>query len=84
MAYRRFIPIAVLLVLLVTALATGQGKPPLSHAEAAPFIGTWLFTLLGVQDPGFRLFGVNLIPAFIGAVVIAVALQLFSHRRPLG
>ena len=47
------------------------------------FIGTWLFALLGVQDPGFRLFGVNLIPAFVGAVVIAVALQLFSRRRPL-
>jgi hypothetical protein len=45
MAYRRFIPIAVLLVVLVTALASGQGKPSLSHAEVAPFIGTWLFTM---------------------------------------
>ncbi|HEV7662521.1 MAG TPA: GlsB/YeaQ/YmgE family stress response membrane protein [Chloroflexota bacterium] len=46
-------------------------------------IGTWLFGLLGVHDPGFRLFGVDLIPAFVGAVVIAVALQLFTARRPL-
>jgi uncharacterized membrane protein YeaQ/YmgE (transglycosylase-associated protein family) len=47
------------------------------------FIGTWLFAVLGVHDPGFRLFGVDLIPAFVGAVVIAVALQLFTSRRPL-
>lgn len=46
-------------------------------------VGTWLFRAVGVHDPGFRLFGVDLIPAFIGAVVIAVALQLFSMRRPL-
>jgi hypothetical protein len=45
MAYRRLIPIAVLLVVFVPALARGQGTPSLSHAEAAPFIGTWLFTM---------------------------------------
>ena len=44
MAYRRFKPIAVLLVVLVTPLASVQ-KSSLSHAEAAPFIGTWLFTM---------------------------------------
>ena len=45
MANRRGIPIAVLLVLLLTAPARGQGKPSLSHAEVAPFVGTWLFTM---------------------------------------
>src|SRR5215212_901602 len=52
MAYRRFIPIAVLLVVFVTALAGGQGKPSLSHAEVAPFIGTWLFTM--TEPEGFK------------------------------
>ena len=47
------------------------------------FIGTWLFGVLGIHDPGFTLFRVDLIPAFVGAVVVAVALQLFSTRRPL-
>ena len=45
MAYRQFIPFAVLLVVLVTALVSGQGKASLSRAEAGPFIGTWLFTM---------------------------------------
>ena len=30
------------------------------------FIGTWLFHVLGIRDPGFELFGVHLIPAFVG------------------
>ena len=46
------------------------------------FIGTWLFRAVGIHDPGFILFGVDLIPAFVGAVVIAVAAQLLSGRRP--
>lgn len=46
-------------------------------------VGTWLFRAIGFHDPGFQLFGVDLIPAFVGAVLIAVALQLFSMRRPL-
>ena len=45
MAFRRFIPFAMVLVVLVTALVSGQGKPALSHAAAGPFIGTWLFTM---------------------------------------
>ena len=45
MSYRRFIPVGVLLVVLVTALVSGQGTPSLSQAAAGPFIGTWLFTM---------------------------------------
>jgi len=47
------------------------------------FIGTWLFARLGIHDPGFVLFGVDVIPAFVGAVVIAVAAQLISGRRSI-
>ena len=42
-----------------------------------------LFRLLGIHDPGFTLFGVDIIPAFVGAVIIAVAAQLFTARRPI-
>lgn len=45
------------------------------------FVGAWLFAVLGIHDPAFRLFGVDLIPAFVGAVVIALAAQLFTSRR---
>jgi uncharacterized membrane protein YeaQ/YmgE (transglycosylase-associated protein family) len=44
-------------------------------------VGGWLFHLLGVRDPGFDLFGVHLIPALVGAVVVALAAQLFTSRR---
>ena len=44
-------------------------------------VGAWLFHVLGVHDPGFRLFGVDLAPAFVGAVVVAFAAQLFTSRR---
>ena len=47
------------------------------------FIGAWLFKVLGIHDPGFSLFGVDLIPAFVGAVVVAFAAQLFTTRRPV-
>ena len=47
------------------------------------FIGTWLFRVVGLHDPGFSLFGIDLIPAFVGAVVIAIAAQLLSNRRSL-
>jgi uncharacterized membrane protein YeaQ/YmgE (transglycosylase-associated protein family) len=47
------------------------------------FIGHLIFHALGIHDPGFSLFGVDLIPAFIGAVLIAVAAQLFTTRRPV-
>jgi uncharacterized membrane protein YeaQ/YmgE (transglycosylase-associated protein family) len=46
-------------------------------------IGTWLFRVLNIHDPAFTLFRIDLIPAFVGAVIICVALQLFSTRRPL-
>src|ERR1700686_4792766 len=46
-------------------------------------IGTWLFHLLGIREPGFELFGIHLIPAFVGAVAIAVGAQMFSSRRAL-
>jgi uncharacterized membrane protein YeaQ/YmgE (transglycosylase-associated protein family) len=45
------------------------------------FVGTWLFQVLHVAVPGIELFGINLIPAFVGAVVIAVVAQLVSNRR---
>lgn len=44
-------------------------------------VGAWLFRALGVHDPGFHLFGVDLIPAFVGAVLIAVLLQFVSTQR---
>ncbi len=47
------------------------------------FIGAWLFNQLNIHDPGFSLFGVDLIPAFVGAVVVAFAAQLFTTRRPV-
>jgi uncharacterized membrane protein YeaQ/YmgE (transglycosylase-associated protein family) len=47
------------------------------------FIGHLLFRSLGIHDPGFSLFGVDLIPAFVGAVVVAFAAQLFTTRRPV-
>src|ERR1700682_1280989 len=47
------------------------------------FIGTLLFHALGIREPGFELFGIHLIPAFVGAVLIAVAAQMFSSRRPM-
>jgi uncharacterized membrane protein YeaQ/YmgE (transglycosylase-associated protein family) len=45
------------------------------------FIGTWLFRAIGLHDPGFALFGIDLIPSFVGAVIIAVAAQMLSGRR---
>jgi uncharacterized membrane protein YeaQ/YmgE (transglycosylase-associated protein family) len=47
------------------------------------FVGTWLFAVLHIHDPGFSLFGVDLIPAFVGAVIVAFAAQLFTTRRPV-
>lgn len=47
------------------------------------FVGAWLFKAIGIHDPGFSLFGVDLIPAFVGAVVVAFAAQLFTTRRPV-
>ena len=47
------------------------------------FVGAWLFGVFGVHDPRFVLFGVDIIPAFVGAVVIALAAQLFTSRQRL-
>jgi uncharacterized membrane protein YeaQ/YmgE (transglycosylase-associated protein family) len=47
------------------------------------FIGAWLFGALRIHDPGFTLFGVDLIPAFVGAVIVALAAQLLTSRRRL-
>lgn len=47
------------------------------------FVGAWLFRALGIHDPRFVLFGVDIIPAFVGAVLVALAAQLFTFRRPL-
>jgi hypothetical protein len=43
MGHRRLLPMAAGLVVLVTALASGQATSP--RAQAAPFIGTWAFTM---------------------------------------
>ena len=43
MARLRFVPMVALLV-LVSSAASGQGSP-LTHAQAAPFLGTWVFTM---------------------------------------
>jgi uncharacterized membrane protein YeaQ/YmgE (transglycosylase-associated protein family) len=47
------------------------------------FVGHLLFNALHIHDPGFRLLGIDLIPAFVGAVVLAFAVQLFTARRPI-
>lgn len=46
-------------------------------------VGTWLFAALRIHDPGFVLFHVDIIPAFVGAVIVALAAQLFTSRRPV-
>jgi hypothetical protein len=43
MVHQRFVPIVALLV-LVTSSASGQGSPP-TRAQAATFMGTWVFTM---------------------------------------
>jgi uncharacterized membrane protein YeaQ/YmgE (transglycosylase-associated protein family) len=45
---------------------------------AGGFVGHLLMGLLHIPDPGPQVFGVHVIPAFIGAVVIAVVAQLVS------
>lgn len=47
------------------------------------FIGHLLFRQFGIHTPGLVLFGVDLIPAFIGALIVAFAAQLFTARRPV-
>jgi uncharacterized membrane protein YeaQ/YmgE (transglycosylase-associated protein family) len=50
---------------------------------AGGWLGTLLFSLLHLQPIGPDIAGVDIVPAFVGAVVIAVALELFSSRRRL-
>ena len=45
------------------------------------FVGGMVFRLLGIHDPGFGLFGIDLIPAFVGAVIVAFGAQLLTSRR---
>jgi uncharacterized membrane protein YeaQ/YmgE (transglycosylase-associated protein family) len=45
------------------------------------FIGRMLFHAVGIRDLGFGLFGVELIPAFVGAVLVVVAAELYTSRR---
>jgi uncharacterized membrane protein YeaQ/YmgE (transglycosylase-associated protein family) len=47
------------------------------------FIGRILFHAVGIRDLGFGLFGVELIPAFVGAVLVVGAAELFTSRRRL-
>jgi uncharacterized membrane protein YeaQ/YmgE (transglycosylase-associated protein family) len=47
------------------------------------FIGRLLFHALGIRDLGFGLFGIDLIPAFVGALIIVVAAELLTRRRSL-
>lgn len=47
------------------------------------WLGSLLFSLLHIQRIGPDIGGIDIVPAFVGAVVIALALELFSTRRPL-
>jgi uncharacterized membrane protein YeaQ/YmgE (transglycosylase-associated protein family) len=47
------------------------------------FVGQLVFSALHIHDPGFGLFGVDLIPAFVGAVIITVVAEMFTSRRSL-
>src|SRR5579859_3341243 len=47
------------------------------------FIGRMLFHAVGIRDLGFGLFGIELIPAFVGAVLVVVAAEMFTSRRRL-
>jgi uncharacterized membrane protein YeaQ/YmgE (transglycosylase-associated protein family) len=47
------------------------------------FVGRILFHAIGIRDLGFGLFGVELIPAFVGAVLVVVAAEMYTSRRSL-
>jgi uncharacterized membrane protein YeaQ/YmgE (transglycosylase-associated protein family) len=47
------------------------------------FIGRLLFKALGIHDPGFSLVGVDLLPAFVSALIVVVAVELYTTRRPI-
>jgi uncharacterized membrane protein YeaQ/YmgE (transglycosylase-associated protein family) len=44
-------------------------------------LGRLLFHVFGLGDFGFGLFGVELIPAFVGAVIVAGAAELVTSSR---
>ncbi len=47
------------------------------------FIGRILFHAIGIRDLGFGLFGIELIPAFVGAVLVVLAAEMYTSRRRL-
>ena len=87
--------IALLITLLVAGLvgwaadAVVPGKLPGGWfgAVLAGIVGGWIghliFSALRIPSPHLVIAGVDLVPAFVGAVVIAFALELFTTRRPL-
>jgi uncharacterized membrane protein YeaQ/YmgE (transglycosylase-associated protein family) len=50
---------------------------------AGGVIGHFVFHLLGWQVQRFAIAGIDLIPAFVGAVIIAVIAELITTRRPV-
>jgi uncharacterized membrane protein YeaQ/YmgE (transglycosylase-associated protein family) len=87
-----------LFALLVTLLVAGfigwladlvvPGQLPYGWLGAVltGIIGGWLGNLLFVSmhlGLGPQLAGIHLIPAFVGAVLVAVAAELFTTRRPV-
>src|SRR5215470_15302374 len=65
------------------------GKLPLGWIGAVltGLIGGWLghfvFNALNIHVAQLVLFGVDLIPAFVGALIVAVVAELFTMRRPV-
>src|SRR5437870_350618 len=47
------------------------------------FVGHLLFRTLGWPSIGPDIAGVDIVPAFVGAVIIAVIAELFTMRRPV-
>jgi uncharacterized membrane protein YeaQ/YmgE (transglycosylase-associated protein family) len=45
------------------------------------FVGNFVLRPLGLDHFGPSLFGVQLIPAFVGAVVVALVIELLSNSR---
>lgn len=87
--------LALLMTLLVAGLvgwaadAVVPGKLPggwlgaVLAGIAGGFLGQLVFNWLHLPGFGLIIAGVDLVPAFVGAVVIAFALELFATRRPL-
>jgi uncharacterized membrane protein YeaQ/YmgE (transglycosylase-associated protein family) len=45
------------------------------------FVGRILFHALNIRDLGFGVFGIHIIPAFVGAVLVVVVAELLTTRR---